>query len=36
MALAFYMDHRVPRALMTGLRLRIVDVLTAYEDGGSE
>jgi hypothetical protein len=33
MPLAFYMDHHVPRAVTLGLRLRGVDVLTAYEDG---
>ncbi|MBL7161616.1 MAG: hypothetical protein ISS57_03345 [Anaerolineales bacterium] len=32
MALAFYMDHHVPKAITNGLRLRGVDVLTAYED----
>jgi len=36
MALAFYMDHHVPKAIANGLRLRGVDVLTAYEDGTSE
>jgi hypothetical protein len=36
MPLAFYMDHYVPRAVTLGLRLRGVDVLTAYEDGASE
>ena len=36
MPLAFYMDHHVPRAITLGLRLRRVDVLTAYEDGTSE
>jgi predicted nuclease of predicted toxin-antitoxin system len=36
MALALYMDHQVPRAITAGLRLRGVDVLTAYEDGRSE
>jgi predicted nuclease of predicted toxin-antitoxin system len=30
------MDHHVPRAMTLGLRLRGVDVLTAYEDGASE
>jgi hypothetical protein len=30
------MDHHVPRAITNGLRLRGVDVLTAYEDGASE
>lgn len=32
MALKLYMDHHVPRAITNGLRLRRVDVLTAYED----
>jgi uncharacterized protein with PIN domain len=36
MPLAFYMDHHVARAITLGLRLRGVDVLTAYEDGASE
>lgn len=36
MALTLYMDHHVPRAITVGLRLRQVDVLTAYEDGMSE
>ncbi len=36
MSLAFYMDQHVPRAITNGLRLRGVDVLTAYEDGASE
>lgn len=36
MALALYMDHNVPRAVAVGLRLRDVDVITAYEDGTSE
>lgn len=36
MTLAFYMDHHVPKAITTGLRLRGVDVLTAYEDGREE
>ncbi len=27
------MDHNVPRAITVGLRLRGVDVITAYEDG---
>jgi hypothetical protein len=35
MALALYMDHNVPRAITVGLRLRGVDVLTAFEDGTS-
>jgi predicted nuclease of predicted toxin-antitoxin system len=36
MSIAFYMDHHVPRAITIGLRLREVEVLTAYEDGASE
>ena len=36
MPIALYMDHHVPRAITLGLRLREVDVLTAYEDGTSE
>lgn len=32
MLLKLYMDHHVPRAITLGLRLRQVDVLTAYED----
>lgn len=36
MPLRLYMDHHVPRAITNGLRLRGVDVLTAYEDGTSE
>jgi hypothetical protein len=35
MPLALYMDQHVPRAITLGLRLRGVDVLTAYEDGAS-
>ena len=30
------MDHHVPHAITLGLRLRGLDVLTAYEDGSSE
>jgi hypothetical protein len=36
MALALYMNQHVPRAITLGLRLRDVDVLTAYEDGASQ
>lgn len=36
MPLMLYMDQHVPRAITTGLRLRGVDVITAYEDGASE
>jgi hypothetical protein len=32
MAVAFYMDEHIPRAITLGLRLRQVDVLTAQED----
>lgn len=35
MAIAFYMDQHVPRSITVGLRLRGVDVITAYEDGTS-
>lgn len=33
MSLTLYMDHHVPKAITSGLRLRDVDVLTASEDG---
>ncbi len=36
MAIALYMDQNVPRAITVGLRLRGINVLTAYEDGASE
>jgi predicted nuclease of predicted toxin-antitoxin system len=36
MTIALYMNHHVPRAITFGLRLRGVDVITAYEDGASE
>ena len=36
MAIALYMNQHVPRAITIGLRLRGVDVITAYEDGASE
>jgi hypothetical protein len=36
MPLGLYMDHNVPQAITLGLRLREVDVLTAYEDGTHE
>lgn len=32
MSLGLYFDHHVMRAVLVGLRLRDVDVLTAYED----
>ncbi len=36
MAVPLYMDHHVPKAITTALRLRGVDVLTAYEDGADQ
>ncbi len=36
MAIDFYMDHHVPRSITVGLRLRGVDILTAWEDNASE
>lgn len=36
MALGIYMDHHVPKSITNGLRLRGIDVLTAYEDGTRE
>lgn len=36
MPVALYMDHHVPRAITSGLRLRGVEVMTSYEDGTSE
>ena len=36
MPLALYLDHHVPRAVAQGLRIRGVDVLTAFEDGAHE
>lgn len=36
MAISLYMDHHVPRAITLGLRLRGVDVITAFQDGTSE
>ena len=36
MALAFYMDHNVPKSITVRLRLLGVDVLTAYENGSHE
>lgn len=35
MAVSFYLDEHIPRAITNGLRLRGVDVLTAQEDGRS-
>lgn len=36
MAIAFYMDQHVPKAITVGLRLHDIDVVTAYEDGSAE
>ena len=33
---SIYMDQHVPRAITIGLRLRGINVTTAYEDGASE
>ncbi len=30
------MDHHVPRVITEGLRLRNIDIITAYEDGASD
>jgi hypothetical protein len=35
MAVAFYMDAHIPRAVTLGLRLRGLDVITAQEDGSA-
>lgn len=32
MPVSLYMDHHIPKAITTNLRLRGVDVLTSYED----
>ena len=36
MVLSLYMDHHVPRAITMGLRLRGMDVVTAYEDEANQ
>ena len=33
---SLYMDQHVPRAITIGLRLRGIDVITAFEDGAGE
>ncbi len=33
--IALYMNQHVPRAITLGLRLRGIDVLTAFEDNAS-
>jgi len=35
MSVGLYMDHHVPRSITMGLRVRGVDVVTAYEDGAA-
>ncbi len=35
MTISLYMNQHVPRAITLGLRLRGVDIITAYEDGSS-
>ena len=34
--ISIYMDQHIPRAITEGLRLRGVDVITAYEDGADK
>ena len=36
MAIALFMDQHVPRAITLGLRMRGVDVMSAWEDGSHE
>lgn len=36
MAVSLYMDHHVPKAITTALRMRGVNVLTAHEDGAEQ
>lgn len=36
MALMFYMDHHVPKAITNGLRARNIEVITAHEDGADQ
>jgi predicted nuclease of predicted toxin-antitoxin system len=36
LSVALYMDVHVPRAVTTALRLRMIDVLTAQEDGAAQ
>ncbi len=35
MAISLYMDQNVPRSITVGLRLKEVEVISAYEDGSS-
>ena len=34
--ISLYMDQNIPRAITVGMRLRGVDVITAFEDNASE
>lgn len=34
--ISLYMDQHIPRAITVGLRLRSIDVITAFEDKASE
>ena len=36
MAIQFYIDHNVARAITEGLRTRGIDIITAFEDDASE
>jgi len=36
MAIRLYMDHNVPRAITNGLKLKGIDLITAYENGSSQ
>ena len=36
MTVSLYIDHHIPKAITVGLRLRDVDVITAYEDGADQ
>ena len=36
MPIKLFMDHHVPKAITIGLRLRNIDVITAYEDESNE
>lgn len=36
MPLKYYFDQHIPKAIFTGLRLRHIDVVTAYADGTGE
>ena len=36
MAVSFYMDHHVPRSITVGLRLKGLDIVTAFDDNAHE